>query len=146
MSIAAPLSWATRGLVARPGPGVRRADDARGGYVAIDALVALSILSTAVMLTLGLVANTRRVASAAWEHRRAEVILRGLLDTSPRELGTWSGQVEAFDWSLTSSAVDGYAVQPFVLPCRRAIALRARESRRRYALEIVEICQRPAQP
>jgi len=133
--LAASQSW-RRG-------GACPADD---GFAAVDAMVALVILSSTIILALGVVDTGRRAAVKAVEIRKATSLLRGLLETTPGQVGSISGTASGFNWQvLTVVANDDGPIDPIKLCDRNAKAL-SRASGRKYALTQTEICPAEVKP
>lgn len=115
-------------------------DEPTAGFAAVDALVALTILTSTIALTLGATQVARRAATSALETRRADDLLQYVLLSSPRRVGSLTGQAEGFDWRLETqiSAISAGAAAPPI--CTRAAEARASRSGRRYHLATAEIC------
>jgi hypothetical protein len=113
------------------------------GFAAIDALVALIILASTLILSLGAIHTARIGAANAAEMRRADNALQGLLRTTPLAIGEVSGRTADFDWwvSTAPSALDVH--WPTARICIRAASVRALASGRRYALTTAQICPAP---
>jgi hypothetical protein len=124
-----------RPWVGRP----RRPDRAEAGIAAVDALVALTILSATITLSLQALDTARRVADLAAETHHADVFLRRLLDAPVSSFGLISGRSDRFDWRMSviaQTAASG--ANPSL--CRRAIALTSIKSGRSYAAATIAAC------
>lgn len=113
----------------------RQAADA--GYAAIDALMALVILSTAVILSLQAMAGAKQAAALAWEVRRAKVLTIQLLETGPRRFEEATGSDREFDWRLVTQATG--AERPIAI-CRRAVSLVSRARHKSYSTSTLVTC------
>ncbi len=109
------------------------------GFVSVDAMVALTILATTVVLALGATKTATRLTAAAAEMRQAEVELRYLLDTAPRTPGVSSGQGAHFSWRMANLPLS--SVRDFQI-CRRTATIRSIGSKHVYSLATVESCPR----
>jgi hypothetical protein len=116
----------------------RTAQDRRdGGYAAVDALVALLILSTTLIMSFQALQQAGRTAQAAGEARRAQSLITFLLETSPRVLETRQGQQDGFSWRFETDATG--AERPIEV-CRRSVTLQSQASGRTYAAATLETC------
>lgn len=112
-----------------------RADD---GFAAVDALVALAVLSATIVFSLAALHTSRLAAEAALEARQAGQLLKELLDGTAGQPGVVTGQNARFAWRVE--------VQPPVLVagasalCRREAEARARRTGRAYALTSARVC------
>ncbi|MDR3509242.1 MAG: hypothetical protein P4L64_15215 [Caulobacteraceae bacterium] len=120
-----------------------REAEAEAGFAAVDALVALMILATTIILSLGAVSIARRASANAVEARRAEQLLRGLIDSAPHRVSAASGRQGGFDWRVDIRADAGAALPAGVSLCQRSAQVRAEGSGRRYALAGSELCRPP---
>lgn len=116
---------------------LRRTWAGDGGYAAVDALVALLILSSTLIMSFQALQQAGRTANAAGEARRAQTLLVYLLETSPRVLEPREGEVEGFSWRVEMDATG--AERPIEV-CRRSATLHARTSGRTYAAATLETC------
>ena len=116
----------------------RTADDA-DGFAAVDALVALTILSTTLILSLGAAETARRASVSAAETRQASELLHYLIDATPGRIGAASGRASGFDWRV-DVRVSAAAHGPVLQLCDRSARLTSRQSGRRYALASARIC------
>jgi hypothetical protein len=121
-----------------------KANGARSGYAAVDAMIALAILSTTIVLSLTAIRTAHGAASIVVETRQARQELQYLLDNAPRAFGVQGGRAGGFDWRLATQS--GTDVSPSGAQiCDRAAQVRSLSSGRRYGLATSEICP-PAQP
>lgn len=111
------------------------------GYALTDALVAMLILSMAIVLSLDVLQQARAAADAAWEVRRADSLMAHLIEAAPHRYASSAGESDGFRWSVETTVTG--AERP-VEVCRRAVALRNRTSGRRYAAATLETC--PLEP
>jgi len=107
------------------------------GYALTDALVAMLILSTTLVLGLTALGQARQVADAAWEARRAEALVSYLLETAPHTYASTAGNNGAFAWTVETT---GTGAERPIEVCRRAVALRAVRSGRTYGAATLETC------
>jgi hypothetical protein len=110
------------------------------GIVAVDAMIALMILSTTVALSLQVVDTARRVAVRASEMRYAEAALRGYADAGITSIGFQTGTGDRFTWkvSLTPNGGDTVALRT----CTKVVDLRALASGRAYRVATTVPCPR----
>ena len=116
---------------------MKRAPPSDEGFVAVDAMVALTILATVVTLALGAARTSLRLAAAAAETRQAEGELRYLLDVAPRTPGGNSGQGAGFNWQVVNQPSGGMRS---LQVCERTATVRSLSSGRTYALTTAEAC------
>ena len=109
------------------------------GYASVDALVALTILASTLILSFSAMAVTQRLAATALENRRANTMLSYLAQSAPVVVGASSGQDRQFDWRIdVTRAVD---VTPKAPPtCAVLVHLVGRSTHRRYALSSLQLC------
>lgn len=115
-------------------------DEADGGFAAADALVALMILSTTVVLSLGAMETATRAGAAAAESQRATTLLRYLLDTAPISPSAVRGVTDGFDWSLNVTPSANPSGIPSAPLCIRTASLRDAKAGRTYQLADEAIC------
>lgn len=108
-----------------------------GGYVAVDAMMALLILAGAVTASLLAVHRAHDVTRAAEEVRNATAVARHLLETGPATYEVSRGRAAGFDWSLETQ-VSGLE-RPIAI-CRRAVRVTARDTGRVFAASTRAIC------
>ncbi len=116
------------------------ADTSSDGFAAIDALVALMILATTIVLALGAAETARRASARASETRHAVALLRGLLATAPHHLGSAGGRLAGFDWRIETRVAVVATPVASVRVCERQADARSVTSKRRYALSTTELC------
>jgi hypothetical protein len=112
------------------------------GFAAVDAMVALMILATTLVLAIGAAETARRTAVAAEETRRATTLLRYLLDTAPPAVGGQSGRANGFSWQVDVRQAAPTSV-PGAILCDRIADLVSEKSGRRFRLETAAICPPP---
>lgn len=117
------------------------ADDAESGFVAVDALVALAILSTTVALSIRTADTAWRTSDLAVETRNAQAVLEQALEYPAASPGSVSGRSGAFDWKVV--------ISPMPLPagasqadrlCQHFVEVRAGDSRRTFHASTVKAC------
>jgi hypothetical protein len=111
----------------------------------VDALVALTILSITLILSLGAVETARRAATSVTETRRASELLQYLIDAAPGRVGAATGRANGFDWRVevrASAAAHGPALQL----CDRSAQLTSLRSGRRFSLASARICPTAVTP
>jgi Tfp pilus assembly protein PilV len=124
--------------------GKGRTQSAEDGFAAVDAMVALVILSMTIVLALTAVQTARRAAVAAEETRRATSLLRHLVDSSPPSISQTSGHTDGFAWHVQVLAAppSDMAGSPM---CAHSAELVSDKSGRRFRLATAAICP-PARP
>jgi hypothetical protein len=118
------------------GAAVRRRDGS-AGFAAVDALVALTLLSTTLVLALQAASTVQKTSAAALEGRRAKALLDYLMVSDRPAAGHWSGVSGDLRWNL--------AIRPQTTPetvCRRSALARSEKSNRRYEVSTLEPCPR----
>lgn len=108
----------------------------------MDALVALVVLSTTIALALQAADTARRAARQAAEMRRAEALMRHLLDGPVSTPGTRKGAAGELDWRVVVTASAAGASSETRI-CELRVELRGRASRRAYVGQTVEVCPPP---
>jgi Tfp pilus assembly protein PilV len=116
-------------------PSLAAHDDA--GYALIDALVALLILSLALVFALRATGQARRTIDQANEIRRARVLIQQLLETGPRSFQDAAGETDAFAWTVETRTTG--ADQP-VAVCHRIVRLTSVATRRVFSASTLETC------
>lgn len=117
--------------------GGRAPDAATGGYAAVDALVALIILSLTVILSLGAFQTAARAARVAAEAEAAKTLLARLVDAEPKDLAGSSGNTPVFAWAVETQPTASNAL---IDVCRRAANLVAWRSGRHYGAVTFVTC------
>ena len=97
-----------------------------GGFVTLDAMMALVILSISIAMTLSSARIALRLGAAAEESRAADRLLSYLIDDGAVTVGATRGQTERFEW-IRNVVVT--SIQPLQL-CRRDVQARARQTHR----------------
>jgi hypothetical protein len=118
-----------------PGPG-----QGQEGFAAVDALVAVTILSSSLALSLMAAQVGGRASRSAAETRDAEMLLRRNLEATAGQAGAWTGHDQGLDWRVEAHVSDT-ATGPARLsaPCVRTGSARAAGGRT-YRLATVDIC------
>jgi len=110
------------------------------GFAAVDALVALTILTSTLILALGAAGSAQRAAAAGLEARRTHLLLGFLMNAPKNELGTWRGADRGLNWTLQLSRVAETSSDGAWLLCRRSATARNEQTRRHYELTTIETC------
>ncbi|MBS0297122.1 MAG: hypothetical protein JSR45_12490 [Proteobacteria bacterium] len=138
---AAIRSW--RGGALRRALQPRRCIPARdeAGFVAVDALVALAILSATVALSIRTADTARRTASLAVETREAQAVLEQVLESPVRSPGSISGRSGAFDWKLVISPLPlATGSSQADRLCQRTVEVRRGDDARMFRASTVRAC------
>lgn len=116
-----------------PGPG-----GGQDGFAAVDALVAVTILSSSLALSLMAAQVGSRAGRSAGETREAEMLLRARLEGTAGRAGAWSGRDRGLDWRVEAHFPD---VDPVgrAAPCVRTATAKA-DSGRTYRIATVDVC------
>jgi hypothetical protein len=118
------------------------AEGVEDGYAAIDALVALMILTSTLICALTAAHQAAEVARFALETRQATVLGRYLIETAPVQPGVRGGRTESFSWKQSVSepvmAVGASAI------CVQRANIVADKSHRTFAFESNVVCSRAA--
>lgn len=107
------------------------------GYAAVDALVALIILSLTVILSLSAFQTAARAARIAAEAEAARTLLARLVESEPKDLDGSVGSTPAFAWTVQTQPTASNAL---IDVCRRAVDLVARRSGRHYGVVTLVTC------
>lgn len=147
LSFGRPCSGAGASGAARAGGKIRFRSNHRGphadaGFAAVDALVALVVLSTCLGLTLAAAHASRRAGDAAAEYGQAQALLRYLVQTAPATPSRADGRSGALAWTREVSQIGGQSMRPRL--CRVQVELRGDKSRRRYRLATDRACPEAA--
>ena len=121
-------------------PASRRLADGAAGFAAVDALVALVILSSALGLTLAATQNARKVAAQAARTRQAEALCRYLLATGAGVIGATAGRASDLDWRLEVRRVSTDAHAPQSRLCDASVAVRASNGGRTFTMSTTTFC------
>lgn len=116
-----------------PGPG-----GDQGGFAAVDALVAVTILSSTLALSLMAAQIGGRASRSAAETHDAEMLLRGKLEATAGQPGVWSGRDLGLDWRVEAHRSDAGPAR-VAAPCVRSASAKA-VGGRTYRLATVDIC------
>ncbi len=119
------------------GRAARARERGEAGYVAVDAMVALLIISLSTILSLQAVRSAHQAVTAANEYKRAEILLSFLLDTGPRSFTPSRGRAGGFTWTLVTQPT---GLDRPIAVCRRALTVQAEQSARVYNASTREIC------
>ncbi len=111
------------------------------GFAAIDALVALVILSTTIAFTLSALDTARRDATMTAETPTAAILLRDRMEQPSFETGLTLGRTEGFDWRAEVRPVG--RASDVLKSCARSVELRSLATGRRYAASTAVPCPRP---
>lgn len=103
----------------------------------MDALVALTILTATIALSLEAATNAAHAAAAADEVRRAHTLLHYLLQS--RQTGE-NGRSDPFAWSVEVTPLGATQAGAALQLCRHAAEVRDQRSGRRYALATITAC------
>lgn len=117
-----------------PGPA-----QGQGGFAAVDALVAVTILSSSLALSLAAAEIGARASRTAGETRNAELTLRGRLEATKGQVGVWSGRTQDLDWRVEAHLSDT-GLNRRAGPCARTAAATSIRSGRIYRLATVDTC------
>jgi hypothetical protein len=117
-----------------PGP-----EKGQGGFAAVDALVAVTILSSSLALSLTAAEIGARASRVAGETRDAELVLRGRLEDTAGRAGVWSGRVQGLDWRVEARRYDDAVIER-AGPCVRTASATSTRSGRTYRLATVDTC------
>ncbi len=121
----------------------RRQLTGEDGFAAVDALVALMILSATIILSLGAAEVARRATRDAVQLRRADQILLGLLKTSPQEIGVAQGRSSNFVWRVTIRPANAAPRSHTAQVCERVAQVQSLGDHRRYSMSTSELCPTP---
>jgi hypothetical protein len=116
-----------------PGPG--RGQD---GFAVVDALVAVTILSSSLALSLMAAQVGGRASRSAAETRDAEMLLRERLESTAGQSGVWSGRDRGLDWRIEAQ-VSGASPARRAAPCVRAASAKAAHGRT-YRIVTIDTC------
>lgn len=117
-----------------------RREQNEAGYAAIDALVALLLLTLGLMIGFSGLAQARSAADLGDESLRAQLLMTHLLQSAPRAFELQSGVSDGFDWRVETSPLGGE--RPIEL-CRRSVELSS-ATQRTFRAATVETCpERP---
>lgn len=118
----------------KPGP-----DGGQGGFAAVDALVAVTILSSSLALSLAAAEIGTHASRLAGETRNADLFLRGRLEGTASQVGVWSGRDRGLDWRVEAH-LSNTGIADRAGPCVRSASAIAARSGRTYRLATVDTC------
>ena len=107
------------------------------GFLALDALIGLSILSISLALTLNALGVSRRLADASLELRRANQLAISLCQANGPSTSS-SGVDSGFRWSLDVAADPPTAPSPRL--CRRHARLVSLRTARTFEASATQVC------
>ena len=110
----------------------------QGGFAAVDALVAVTILSSSLALSLMAAQTGARASRTAGETRDAELLLRGRLESTSGQVGVWRGRDQGLDWWIEAHLSQTDPAHR-AAPCVRTVSARA-ASGRTYRMATVDTC------
>lgn len=110
------------------------------GFAAVDALVALTVLASTLVLALGAVSSAQRAAAAALETRHAQQLLGSLMNLPKASPGVWQGNDQGLAWTLSLTSTIDPSLRGSWPVCRRIAEARSKRTARRYELSTVETC------
>lgn len=108
------------------------------GFAAVDALVAVTILSSSLALSLMAAQIGGRASRSAAETRDAEMLLRDRLESTAGRSGVWTGRDRGLDWRIEAQASGANPARQ-AAPCVRAASAKAANGRT-YRIVTVDTC------
>jgi len=111
---------------------------AEAGHAAVDALTALMILASTLIFSITATYQGLQTSSAGLEARRANELVRYLLETAPTEPGAVSGKTGHLIWERIVSEPEQTFGSGAV--CAQRVLIRSERSRRVYSAETLKIC------
>lgn len=118
----------------------RRLANGTAGFAAVDALVALVILSSALGLSLVATQSARKVAAQAARTRQAEALCRYLLAANAGVIGVTAGRSSGLDWRLEVKPVSTDPQVPESWLCDASAAVRAQDGGQTFAMSTTAAC------
>jgi len=115
----------------------RPVQTAEAGYAAVDALVALLILSVTLIMSFQALQQAKRLSQATLEVRQAQTLATWLMETGPRSYEVATGSSGAFTWRLSTDATG--AARPIEV-CHREVTLTSSVSGRIFKAATLEVC------
>jgi hypothetical protein len=106
--------------------------------MAVDALVAMTILASTIVFGLAAAHQGLRAARAGLEVREANDLLKFILENSHSATGLTTGQTDLFNWQLAVS--DPVASAAAASLCGHEALLTSRRSLKTYLARTDEIC------
>jgi hypothetical protein len=116
---------------------LRRAAETDSGFAAVDAIVALMIISLTLGLSYAAIQNAEASGRMADEATRADALLRDLIEGRDDALGTDAGSRDGFTWRVETQLTG--SDRPIAV-CRRAVAITNMRSGRAYATSTLQPC------
>jgi hypothetical protein len=110
------------------------------GFAAVDALVALTILTMTLVLAIASAEGARRAALAADEIHRARDLMRYLAETSAGEPGARQGRSGPFNWAVRVAPTDTAAAFGKLHACARHVDVTSRFTGRHFTLTTAALC------
>lgn len=118
----------------------RRRVDAGGqdedGYAAVDALVALTMLATTIVLSIAATHAGLRAAAAALEARQSTLLMKDLIARGETGPSTVQAKDDRYAWRL----VVGAPTATSIATCAQTAEVTALRTGRRYRLATSKIC------
>jgi len=118
------------------GPAGRSGDDT--GFAAVDALVALMILTTTIVFAMAAVHTAVQTADAASQIRQSDHLLQTLLEVGARVPSDVHGETPEVTWRLTMN--EGGPRKVGARLCQQEAFVIFRGSQRRVSLSTLRIC------
>lgn len=110
----------------------------QAGFAAVDALVAVTILSSSLALSLTAAQIGARASRTADETRDAELLLRSRLESTSDQTGLWRGHDNALAWQVEAHLSGTDSAVP-AGPCVRTSTAKAANGRS-YRIVTVDTC------
>jgi hypothetical protein len=117
---------------------VRTDADTSDGYMAVDALVALTIFASTIVFALAAAHQGLRASRSGLEVRQANDLLTYLLESSRDASAVADGQTDAFLWHLAVG--DPLPSAAAASLCVHQVTLTSLHSRKTYVARTTEIC------
>lgn len=119
--------------------------EGQAGFAAVDALVAITILSLSLALSLTAAQVGARASRTAGETRDAELILRDRLERTAGQAGVWTGQDQGLAWRVEAHVAD---IIPLgrAGPCPRVASAKGLRTGRLYRVATADVCSPEAGP
>lgn len=118
--------------------GLNQSGASEDGYAAVDALVALTILASTLLLAIGASSVAEHASATAAEEQRAGDLMQFLVETPGASAEVHTGRTNDFEWVVEvtreTAPVAGLAI------CAHRVALTNRASGRRYSLHSAAFC------
>jgi len=113
-----------------------------GGFAAVDALVAVTILASSLSLSLVAAQIAARASKIAAETKAAEILLRERLVLYSGRPGIETGEAGGLSWRL--EATRSRATTARIIPCSVSASARSKRTGRVYQINALELCSAPA--